>query len=64
MKAYSVNFREKIVSAIKKGDSSVEKVAQCFGVGKNCVQKLVTQKGFPDPNSNQVPLSTHTSVRT
>jgi transposase len=44
MKAYSVDFREKIVSAIKKGDSSVKKVAQRFGVSKNCVQKLVTQK--------------------
>ncbi|MGL5835196.1 MAG: hypothetical protein ACRC1Z_18490, partial [Waterburya sp.] len=27
MKAYSVDFREKIVSAIEKGDSSVRKVA-------------------------------------
>ncbi|PNW47539.1 UNVERIFIED_CONTAM: hypothetical protein BEN50_11635 [Euhalothece sp. KZN 001] len=44
MKAYSVDFREKIVSAIEKGDSSVRKVAQRFGVSKNCVQKLVTQK--------------------
>ena len=44
MKAYSVDFREKIISAIDKGDSSVRKVAQRFGVSKNCVQKLVGQK--------------------
>lgn len=44
MKAYSVDFREKIVNAIEKGDSSVRKVAQRFGVSKNFVQKLVTQK--------------------
>lgn len=44
MKAYSVDFREKIVSAIEEGDSSVRKIAQRFGVSKNFVQKLVTQK--------------------
>ena len=44
MKAYSVDFREKIVSAIEDGDSSVRKVAQRFAVSKNFVQKLVTQK--------------------
>ena len=46
MKAYSVDFREKIVSAIEKGDSSVRKVAQRFGVSKNEVyisQCLVPQ---------------------
>ena len=44
MKPYSLDLREKIVSAIEKGDSSVRKVALRFGVGKNFVQKLVTQK--------------------
>ena len=44
MKAYSVDFREKIVGALEEGDSSVRKVAQRFGVSKNLVQKLVTQK--------------------
>ncbi len=44
MKPYSVDLREKIVSAIKKGDSSVRKVALRFGVSKNCVQRLITQK--------------------
>ena len=30
--------------SLEKGDSSVRKVAQRFGVSKNFVQKLVTQK--------------------
>jgi transposase len=44
MKPYSLDLREKIVSAIEKGDSSVRKVAQRFDVSKNFVQRLVTQK--------------------
>ena len=44
MKPYSVDLREKIVSAIEQGDSSVRKVAQRFSVSKNSVQRLVTQK--------------------
>ncbi len=44
MKPYSVDLREKIISAIEKGDSSVRKVAQRFCVSKNSVQRLVTQK--------------------
>jgi transposase len=44
MKAYSVDFREKIISAIEKDGSSVRKIAQRFSVSKNFVQKLVTQK--------------------
>ena len=44
MKPYSLDLREKVIDAIEKGDSSVRKVAQRFGVSKNFVQKLVTQK--------------------
>ena len=44
MKPYSQDLREKIISAVEKGDSSVRKVAQRFGVSKNLVQRLVTQK--------------------
>ncbi|NJK30085.1 MAG: hypothetical protein HC940_07990, partial [Acaryochloris sp. SU_5_25] len=44
MKAYSIDLREKIISAIEKGDSSVRKVAKRFSVSKNCVQELVTLK--------------------
>lgn len=44
MKPYSIDLREKIVSAVEKGDSSIRKVAQRFSVSKNLVQKLITQK--------------------
>ena len=44
MKPYSLDLREKVINAIEKGDSSVRKVAQRFGVSKNFVQKLFTQK--------------------
>ena len=44
MKPYSLDLREKVINAIEKDDSSVTKVAQRFGVSKNFVQKLVTQK--------------------
>ena len=43
MKPYSVDLREKIVSAIEKGESSFRKTAQRFSVSKSCVQKLVAQ---------------------
>ena len=44
MKPYSIDLREKIVSAIEKGDSSVRKVAARFGVSKNCVERWMRQK--------------------
>lgn len=44
MKPYSLDLREKVINAVEKDDSSVRKVAQSFGVSKNFVQKLVTQK--------------------
>ena len=44
MKPYSLDLREKVINEIEKGDSSVRKVAQRFGVSKNFVQRLVTQK--------------------
>jgi transposase len=44
MRPYSLDLREKIVNAVEKGDSSVRKVALRFGVSKNCVQRLMTQK--------------------
>ncbi len=43
MRAYSMDLREKIVSAMEEGGSSVRKVAARFKVGKNLVQKLVRQ---------------------
>jgi transposase len=44
MKPYSVDLREKIVSAIENGESSFRKTAQRFSVSKSYVQKLVAQK--------------------
>jgi transposase len=44
MKPYSIDLRERVVSAIEKGDSSFRKVAQRFAVSKNCVERWVIQK--------------------
>ena len=44
MKPYSIDLREKVVSAIEKGEGSFRKVAQRFAVSKNCVERWVTQK--------------------
>jgi transposase len=44
MKPYSLDLREKIVSAIEKGESSFRETAQRFSVSKSYVQKLVAQK--------------------
>ncbi|MBM0740967.1 transposase [Phormidium sp. CLA17] len=44
MKPYSIDFREKIVSAMEKGDSSIRKVAARFAVSKSCVERWMIQK--------------------
>jgi transposase len=44
MKPYSIDLREKIVSAVEKGDSSVRKVAARFAVSQNCVERWMLQK--------------------
>lgn len=44
MKAYSIDFREKIVQTYEQGNTSVRKVASRFGVTKSFVQKLLSQK--------------------
>lgn len=44
MKAYSMDLREKIVKAYEKGDTSIRKVAERFGVAKSFVQKLLALK--------------------
>jgi transposase len=44
MKPYSIDLRERVVSAIEKGDSSYRKVAQRFSVSKTCVERWVLQK--------------------
>lgn len=52
MKAYSIDFREKIVKAYEQGNTSVRKVASRFDVSKSFVQKLLEMK------------KTHSSYRT
>ena len=44
MKAYSIDLREKIVQAYERGNTSVRKVANNFGVSKSFVQKLLLRK--------------------
>lgn len=44
MKAYSIEFREKIVKAYEQGNTSVRKVASRFDVSKSFVQKLLVMK--------------------
>jgi transposase len=44
MKAYSLEFRKKIVKAYEQGDTSIRKVAARFDVSKAFVQKSLKQK--------------------
>jgi transposase-like protein len=44
MKAYSTEFREKIVKAYEQGNTSVRKIASRFDVSKSLVQKLLKMK--------------------
>lgn len=44
MKAYSLDFRQKIVAAHLKEKQSIRQVASRFGVSKSLVQKLVKQQ--------------------
>jgi transposase len=44
MKAYSTDFREKIVKAYEQGNTSVRKIASRFDVSKILVQRLLEMK--------------------
>ena len=44
MKAYSIDFREKIVKAYAQGNTSIRKLASRFDVSKALVQKLLNQQ--------------------
>jgi len=44
MTLYSLDLREKVISAMEEVDSSVRKVAKRFRVGKNFVQDMVNLK--------------------
>ena len=44
MKPYSLDFREKVVKAYEKGDTSVRKLAARFAVSKAFVQRMLKQQ--------------------
>ncbi len=44
MKAYSIDFREKVVKAYEQGNTSIRKIASRFDVSKSWVQKLLEMK--------------------
>lgn len=44
MKAYSIEFREKVVKAYGRGDISIRKLAAKFDVSKAFVQRVLKQK--------------------
>ncbi len=44
MKPYSIDFREKVVKAYERGDTSIRKLAARFEVSKAFVQRLLKQK--------------------
>jgi transposase len=44
MKAYSLDFREKIIKVYEQKNTSIRKVANQFNVSKAFVQKLIKQK--------------------
>jgi transposase len=43
MRAYSLDFRHKIVQTYENENISQEKLAKCFNVAKSFVQKLLKQ---------------------
>lgn len=44
MKPYSIDFREKVVKAYGRGDTSIRKLAARFDVSKAFIQKVLKQK--------------------
>jgi len=44
MKAYSIDFREKIINAYSQGNTSIRKIASRFDVSKAFVQRLLLLK--------------------
>lgn len=44
MKPLSMDLRQRIISAVEQGDSSIRKIAQRFSVSKNSVERLIIQK--------------------
>ena len=44
MKPYSMDLRQRIITAVEQGDSSIRKIAKRFSVSKNTVERLITRK--------------------
>ena len=44
MKPYSIDFREKVIKAYERGNTSIRKLAARFDVSKAFVQRLLKQK--------------------
>ncbi|MEI2578536.1 FeoC-like transcriptional regulator [Scytonema sp. PRP1] len=44
MKAYSIDFREKLIKAYEQGNTSIRKLASRFDVSKSFVQRLLEMK--------------------
>lgn len=43
MRAYSIDLRQKVVAAYQRGDSTIEQIADLFGVGPTFVKKMLRQ---------------------
>lgn len=62
MKAYSIDLREKIVTAYFQGHTSIRKVAIRFAVSKSLVEKLINQQrqsGNLEPKQRGKPQFSH-----
>lgn len=44
MLAYSLDLRERVVTAYEKGDASIKEIAERFTVGQTFVKKMLRQK--------------------
>ncbi len=44
MRAYSLDLRERVVAAVKRGEQTIEEVAAAFGVGQTFVKKMLRQQ--------------------
>jgi transposase len=43
MRAYSLDLRQKVITAVERGDSTIAEVAATFGVGLTFVKKMLRQ---------------------
>lgn len=43
MRAYSLDLRQKVIAAVERGNSTIELVADAYGVGATFVKKMLRQ---------------------